>query len=579
MSLMLATPPIDLDSPVAPAAVFDPAITKPGATAFYRVTFNALEESIEWPAHLAAPPQLELQPGARGQILALSGMKLQPRASFNYRVRVSELGRFTIPEFKVKVYEQMVTVPAAQIEVVAVPPPAVPPPLRLNLELPQTNLYVGQSVRALIRLPPAADGQLLIPNQQPPVQITGSGLVLDYGSLHQSRDLRPRGPALAYEVNLTPIAVGNLSAYAQSFVGNRFAGPVLISGPGAVHLPGGPPQFTLLESDPISLKVRPLPREGRLAGFTGAVGFFGLDAPSLSTNRLRVGEVVKLTVKVRGDADANLARLVPPPPPKVRDWQVLAAPAENLPAQVIQIQGCVTFNYTLVPLTEQVRSTPAIPFSCFAPDRGTYVDLTIPPVPVTVNPGAAGGDLKALLQAHALAVEPEPEPVLSGLAGSPGLAVASLVPFQRQFWFPIVELAPVAALFGLWSADRRRRYLEQHPDLVLRRRARRALHRERRALARAGRAADAVRFAACAVSAMRVACAPHYPAEPRALVGSDVLALLPEPDRSARPGEVVRRCFALFDASRFAVEAADVSTLLSLQPDLERVLSQLEARL
>jgi hypothetical protein len=78
---------------------------------------------------------------------------------------------------------------------------------------------------------------------------------------------------------------------------------------------------------------------------------------------------------------------------------------------------------------------------------------------------------------------------------------------------------------------------------------------------------------------MRVACSPHYPAEPRALVGSDVLALLPQADRSGPQGQLVRRCFALTDAVRFGPAAADPRELLPLQPELEQVLEKLEEKL
>jgi hypothetical protein len=78
---------------------------------------------------------------------------------------------------------------------------------------------------------------------------------------------------------------------------------------------------------------------------------------------------------------------------------------------------------------------------------------------------------------------------------------------------------------------------------------------------------------------MRVACAPHYPAEPRALVGGDVLPLLPEPDRFGRPGEVVRRFVEVTDATDFSTTTPHPADLLPLQPDLDRVLQQLEDRL
>ena len=198
---------------------------------------------------------------------------------------------------------------------------------------------------------------------------------------------------------------------------------------------------------------------------------------------------------------------------------------------------------------------------------------------MTVNPGAAPGDLASLLQASSAGIETEKELVLSGLATSRGRTAASLVPPQQQAWFPLVQLAPAALFFGLWSWDRRRRYLETHPDVLLRRRARRALHRQWRILERAARAEDAPRFAAAAVSALRVACAPHYPAEPRALVGCDVLPLLSEAERTGRAGQVVRRFFAVTDATCFGNATPNAADLLPLRADLEGVLEQLEQKL
>jgi hypothetical protein len=78
---------------------------------------------------------------------------------------------------------------------------------------------------------------------------------------------------------------------------------------------------------------------------------------------------------------------------------------------------------------------------------------------------------------------------------------------------------------------------------------------------------------------MRIASSPHYPAEPRALVGSDVLALLPETERAGRFGRVTRRLFTTTDAAQYATEAAESNDLLSLRDDLNKLLDQLEARL
>ncbi|HEV2207223.1 MAG TPA: hypothetical protein VG167_00485 [Verrucomicrobiae bacterium] len=586
MSLMLSSPSIDLDSPVVPTASFDPPIIRPGETATYRVMVNALEQSIELPNPLPAPAALKLQRGAQGEMLAFTGLKLQPRTCFNFHIAAAQAGQYVIPEFKAKVYDREVTVPAAVLEVTDAPPESVTPAPQLLIDLPDTNVYVGQSLRAIIRFPASPNSQLFLPVQTPPIQINGQGLILDYGSLRQHIEQMYRrpgmgsSPSLVYEASITPIAIGSLSLSAQSFVGNRFGGnTIVISGPNHMTFSGGPPQYTLLESEPVTLQVRPLPREGRLPGFTGAVGMFTIEPPALSSTEARVGDMLKLTLRVRGDANSNLPRLVAPPVPQLNDWQIFAVPSENLPLPAIQAQGFASFTYALVPLSTSIRATPKIPFCCFNPERGSYVDLSIQPIPITVKPGPAGADLRALLRANAAAVQPEKELTLSGLDSAPGISAATLVPNQNQPWFPLLQLTPLATFAGLWAWERRRRFLEQHPDVMLRRRARRALHRERRLLYKAARTGDGPRFAASAVKAMRVACAPHYPAEPRALVGQDVLELLPEPERTTRSGQTVRRFFAVSDETQFGEIRRDPAELLPLKPDLDCVLEQLEAKL
>jgi hypothetical protein len=596
MSLMISQPQIAIAATPTAIATFDPPVVRPGEQAFYRVVFNALEESIEWPGKITAPPQLEFRPGAHGQILQMIGASMEPRTSFNHRVRASSLGAFTVLEFVVTVYGKPVTVPAAQLQVVAVPSATMRPAPQITLELPVTNLVVGQAVSARMVLPGLPGGA--VQGLGAP-QLSGQGFLVDLGGARQRIEMMPRGgtpvPSYIYETTLTPVAMGKLTVFAQGFTaGSHFSGSIVITG--TAIIPGGPPQYTLLESDPVELNVRPLPTEGELPGFTGAIGRFAVGPPKLATNVLRVGDPVKLTVIITNRSDGPLARLVAPLPPQVREWQVFAA-NDYAPAQPVQppppvafvqpgqparpdaAQGVVAFNYTLIPLTETARATPPIPFSCFDPKSGSYADLTIPSVPVTVNPGTSPADLTALAQPATTAGEPEKELVLRGLAAARGRTAASLVPPQQQAWFPLIQLAPAAAFLGLWSWDRRRRYLEQHPDVLLRRRARRALRRQRRILQSAAGAADAPRFAAAAVRAMRVACAPHYPAEPRALVGADILPLLPEPDRSGRPGEVVRRFFDVTDASDFSTTSLNPADLLPLQPDLDRVLQQLEDRL
>ena len=124
---MISQPQIQSLSRRRPPPPSIPRSSARANTAFYRVVFNALEESVEWPGKITGPPQLEMRPGAHGEILQMTGTNLEPRTSFNYRVRATSLGTFTLPEFVVTVYGKSVTVPAAQLEVVAAPPATVRP--------------------------------------------------------------------------------------------------------------------------------------------------------------------------------------------------------------------------------------------------------------------------------------------------------------------------------------------------------------------------------------------------------------------------------------------------------------------
>ena len=97
MSLMLSQPKIDVESPVVPTASFEPPVVRTGESTTYRITLNALEESIELPNKITAPTNLIVRAGAHAQILAVTGMMLHPRTTFTYRLQATELGQFSIP--------------------------------------------------------------------------------------------------------------------------------------------------------------------------------------------------------------------------------------------------------------------------------------------------------------------------------------------------------------------------------------------------------------------------------------------------------------------------------------------------
>jgi hypothetical protein len=326
-----------------------------------------------------------------------------------------------------------------------------------------------------------------------------------------------------------------------------------------VTLAGGTPQYNFLTSEPVDINVSPLPMAGRPDSFTGTIGRFFMDEVHLSANRLHTGQPISMVVSVHGEGDLN--RFVPPAVPRSQDWQIIAQ--SDTPG----------INFTLIPRTDEVRATPAIPFSYFDPESGQYVDATIPPQPVTVE-----GDGLPVELPVAREVEPGTPAKLSGLVASPGLTAGNLRPPQLRVWLVVVQLLPVLLLLALLRWDQHRRFLEAHPEIVRRNRARKALRREKQRWQQAVAQRDAPAFAASAVRAMQTACAPHFPAQPDALVGADVLSVLSEADRNSGPGEIVREIFTATDA-RFAANKNEPGDLLALEPRAAAALQKLEEKL
>jgi hypothetical protein len=440
--------------------------------------------------------------------------------------------------------------------------------------LPEGDCYVGQLLRVplILPLPSGVMGRISQPH------ITGDFIFAEQFSMGMRQESLERDgrvfQALVEEVVITPLRAGVQELIGQAHCDFMRPDPRQTNAMRSASV--------LVDSEPVKLTVKPLPTEGVLPGFTGAVGYFQIEQPRLSTDQLRAGEPLTLTLIVRGDG--NVGRLIPPPLPALRDWQGFPPVGEVAPASTIQMRGYASFKYTLIPLHDSITATPEIPFSYFDPRQKIYVDLTIPAIPIKVSPGPAG----TVAQADSEPPPPNPEfdnssnekePVLSGLAKTPGASVSSLTPTQQRGWFAAAQIFPAAILGGLWAWDRRRRYIELHPEVVLKRRARRGLRRQWRIARRAAEARDAGGFVVAGADALREACAPHTAANPGALVCADVLDEVRATERKDRAGEMIRRLFAAADALRFGGPVKDGSELLALQPDLEQVLVELRARL
>jgi len=577
MRMIASQPAIDTKSPVTASASFDPPVVRPGDRAVYRITLNALESSTRLPDRMPEPDGLQLRASAQGQVFQTAINILKPLTSFVFDARADKPGRYVVPAFVAAVYGEPVTIPETELEVTTKPTAPHESPRQLLLECEITNVFVGQQFNVRVLSPSWVSNFVQTLTQ---VEFHGDGFLANKGPVRQTiasieHDGR-KAPAFIYETALTAIAVGQRSLSVQGFTaGRQFGGPITIRG--TAIIPGGSPEFLLLDSEPVMLNVRPLPTAGELPGFTGAIGNFDCDPPHLATNTVPVGDPLQVTVTIRGMGD--LSRLTPPPAPHEQGWQTFPPTPAGIVAATTNTGPGAVFNYTLIPLTDEVRQTPAIPFSFFDPQRMTYVDRTIPPAPVVVVASGLPTSMPSAL--HMVDEESKlgKKPSLSGLSLTRGHLAASFLPLPLRPWFLLAQLLPALGFLALLMRDQRRRHLALHPEIVRRRAARRQLRRQKRSLKRAAAEGDAQSYVRSAVSAMQIVCAPHYSAEPRALVCADVLNMLDARDRDGREGEVVRQLFTGSNDSRFASSPRTPIEVLALTSDVERVLVKLEEQL
>ena len=403
MQLMRSQPGVNLSAAVTATAAFDPPQVRAGEKAVYRVTFNATAISVKWPEKIPAPPGLVVQFNCSGQTMQVAGGAYENFAAFDYDVHAAVAGQFTMPEFTVEVYGKPVVIPAAQLDVEKDLPEPHEPVRQLFLAPSATNIFVGEKFDVSVILPATAAGAI---EGVSDVQFNGDSFVVDNQLTRQSiQSVAVNGRnalAYVYKTSLTPIAAGKLNLSVQGFSLETEA--------------GGPPKNVLLDSEPVVINVRPLPVENELPGFQGAVGDYTCDPPALTKSNLKVGEPTQLTIVIRGRGDPG--RINPPLPLRVEGWQIFPAESEGRTGGA-RVPG-VSFRYTLIPLTDTVRTTPAIPFSCFNPASGSYVDLTIPALPVTVFAGENQTNADTGLVFAEDDLEPGPKTGLSKLAQTPG---------------------------------------------------------------------------------------------------------------------------------------------------------------
>ncbi|HWL51380.1 MAG TPA: BatD family protein [Chthoniobacteraceae bacterium] len=335
--------------------------------------------------------------------------------------------------------------------------------------LPKTEAYVGESVPAELRLYVASEIRWGL--QQYPV-VEGDGFTVqklpeEPGRKTVTRDGR-RYDLLVFETSITPVKTGEITLEPTEFSviaeirqpRNRSRSNDFFDDPFFDNFFSTARREQIaIHTDALTLKVNPLPEEGKPAGFSGAIGQFTFETEA-SPLKLRAGDPVTLRAKVSGIG--NFERMGPPRVADEPGWRSYPPSSRFEKSDEAGHSGTKTFEMALIPEAGKEK-LPGVEFSYFDPSKAKYVTLHGKPITVAVEGTLVPSPTPALANAPSpspSAAQPAPAggDELLFIRTDAGTRRSAFGPAWRQplFWWS--QLLPLAALtgFAFWKVRRYR---------------------------------------------------------------------------------------------------------------------------
>ncbi|PSL49380.1 oxygen tolerance protein BatD [Chitinophaga niastensis] len=140
-----------------------------------------------------------------------------------------------------------------------------------------------------------------------------------------------------------------------------------------------------IQSNPITINVKPVPIEGRPTSYNGAVGRFNMTA-TVDKNKLTTDDALTLKVTIGGQGNVNLLN-----PPKIEipsgfekyDPKV----TDDIEKNSNPLSGSRTFEYVLMPQEAGDHTIPAVEFSYFDPAANSYKTMRSQPFVIHITQG------------------------------------------------------------------------------------------------------------------------------------------------------------------------------------------------
>ncbi|HZN04098.1 MAG TPA: BatD family protein [Candidatus Polarisedimenticolia bacterium] len=524
--------------------------------------------------------------------------------TYTYALTPTRTGKLTIPSLAILAQGRTYRTNPVDVEVhaqgtirnpSAPPPPGPPAPgpqggggggggrrpgaaavaLRVRADLDRREVYVGQQVTLKVVL----DTQSEILSHLPAESPSFPGFWAEEIALPERTEVRRvsiEGEPW-YEITLMkralfPTTAGTLSVPPiawQVQVRRRSADPF-------ESFFFTPTEVVTRRSDPVDLKVLPLPPAGRPAGFSGAVGSFTLSVTA-DRNESRVNDAVGLKVRVQGEG--SLGSATPPGLGDLVDFKTFDPKiTSNTTLQTDRLRSEKIWDYVVIPLAPGSQTIPPVAFSYFDPEARAYRTVSSKALPIQVARGEAidsGSGIAGLPQSDIRLLRRD----IHYLKAAPQGLKARSAPFHQTPWFVALCLAPMLADVGILAWARTR---DLSPQASRSRRERRARAAARRRLAHARRLmkpASAHPFYASVAQALTGYVGDKFHAAGAGLTHERIEALLAERGVPDDRRAAFHRCLEACDFARFAPSSSDDAAMRSALASAEEAIAGVERSL
>ncbi len=205
-----------------------------------------------------------------------------------------------------------------------------------------------------------------------------------------------------------------------------------------------------VKSQPVTVRVKPLPESGKPAGFSGAVGSFSLKA-NLDKTRVKANDAITMRLTVSGNGNLELIDKLNVEFPA--DFEVYDPKIkDNITTGNGGVSGSRTFEYLIIPRNPGKFTLKPFELSCFNLASRKYETLTSPSFDIQVDKGAGGGSV-----AYSGMDKEEIKYLGTDIrfikTGSPGLRLVSYRFLGSwQYWaLMILPLILFAAVLVIWQ--------------------------------------------------------------------------------------------------------------------------------